>query len=472
MKHIGRLFWCASASLLFCGGVGAADSSGLLAVKLNTLWRIKIGSTYGLTATPQDLQKVVVDTALGYVAASSQDLNGNPLQGVKPLYRLVNNSALHADDMEATSIGEGGYSERGILGYLWTQQAAYPGMVELLRVYDATGGSVHAGSHSLLAAGDSLHKTEAPNGYSVEGSLGYAYPRYLSAEVLVPVSGGGVTVKSNANAGGAVWEWWWMGKEFINDFDYGRQLSMAVYCETGQALQEAGDKYGNPTIPVYARHPSPTLYVRNSSTNRQSTRAIPVEWTPDEHGGGKDNAVIYANAKIGKELTLDWRGPDNVDRQWSVALYESVYEGPSFTVANVEAPTAYLNPEFSNYYKYDPKSDTLTPVTANHSKVNISGGGADGLIIAAGPGPDAIAMGVYKNDPNAGIVLYDDSGPSDGHYGPHFSKWGIVYRSALSPQWRFRSWIVTDRVKNIQKDFHQLYIWGVTSRDLKTDAGK
>jgi hypothetical protein len=397
---------------------------------------------------------------LAYIAASANETNDTPLSGVLPLYSAAFDRANPHQVSPPT------------LGYLWTKEAAYPGMTELVRANDSDAKIPKSSGSGFVVMTDAQRGAQTLRGCVAGWGAGFAYRRHDVGEALVQITGGGVTVKSNSITGGAVWEWWWKGKEFINDYDYGRQLVMAVYPETGQAIQEAGDRYGAVSVPLYARHPAPTLYVKNLAGNRQSTRAIPIEWDPDSHGGGKDHAVIYANVKIGKDLTLNWRGPDDVDRQWPVVLYESKYEGPAFAVANVEAPTAYLNPEFSTYYKYDAKTDTLSEVVAKKTKVNISGGGADGLILASGTGPDAIAMGIYKNDPNAGIVLYDDSGPSVGHYGPGFSKWGIVYRSAVSQQWSFRSWIVTDSVRNIQKDFHQLYIWGVTSRDVHTVLAK
>ena len=448
----------------------AADSAVLIAIKLNAIWRIKSGDSYGVTSDAKEVTTDSFDSTLAYIAAAPQETSGKLLAGVKPLYRLVGASAAYPDNMDTTQV-EQNYIKDGILGYVWEKSTFLPGMVELLSVNYKQAGDPGRGSHAFILSMDIMHKQKPWSGRIVNGRIGYAYPRFNVNEALVSASGGGVTVKSNANTGGAVWEWWWGGEEFINDFDYGRQLSMAVYCETGQALQETGDKYGTSNIPLYARHPSPTLSVVNLSSNQQSTRAIPIEWTPDQHGGGKDNAIIYANAKIGKNLVLNWRGPDAINRNWPVALYESVYEGPPFSIVNVEAPTAYLNSKFSVYYKYDPKSDSLTLIHAKDAKVNISGGGADGLILASGHGPDAIGMGVYKNDPNAGIVLYDDSGPSVGNYGAGFSKWGIVYRSSVSARWTFRSWIITDRVQNIQRDFHQLYVWNVKSRDLKPHEG-
>ena len=217
----------------------------LLAIKLNTIWGF--GSKTEVTANPDTIAKAPGATPLAYIAAVPQDTHGDPLAGMRPLN--VSNSA---SSLEASAAGQ------MVLGYTWAITSPQPGMVEL-RVLP--NGGQNGGSPTMTTTGDPLHPKGVGGGRLTGRGLGYVYPRYEANELLVAVSGGGITVKSNANAGGAIWEWWWRGKEFINDFDDGRQLSMAVYCETGEALQEAGDKYGNPSIPVFARHPSPTLYV-------------------------------------------------------------------------------------------------------------------------------------------------------------------------------------------------------------------
>lgn len=436
--------------------VVSADPSELVGIKLGTLWRIKQAGRFEITASIPPPACGSGCDALYYAPASPTDLSGRPIPDLGPLYRLKRGADAHDDDIGIVTQTSDGYSAGGNLGYVWTKADGHPGVAPVIRA--AADGGTGAAAHTLMLPGETI------NGFSASGTLGYAYPRELRAETLVSVSQGDVTVKSNASTGGAVWEWWWKNRQFVNDYDYGRQVSMAVYTDDGKALEEGGDEFGGPDIPLYARHPSPTLHLRNSDAQRQSSRAVPVEWLPDHFSGGPNNPVIYPMVVLGKELTLNWHGPDHVDRKWPVALYESIYEGPALPVATVEAPTAYLTAEFTTYYKYDPKSDSLTPITINHDKVNVSGGTASGVIIASGGGPDAVAMGVYVNDPNAGLVIYDNAGPSGGKFGSSFSKWGVVYRSGLIPKWTFRSWIATDNVRNIQSYFHQLYLWHVTSR--------
>jgi hypothetical protein len=441
-----------------------AGSAELEPITLNILSRQTTPLGYTIDSYAGERGNGAGAVPLYYVAASQQDGKGHPLEGVEPLYRLAKVIGSRTEELESTNPAEGGFGSPHVLGYTWTTAGALPGLVPVVRGYAKSAHSAHAGTHTLLGSANAANRAEAFDDYTAEGTLGYAYTRPHESEVLVTVAGGGITAKSNANAGGALWEWWWKGHQFINDYDNGRQLSMAVYTDAGNALQEAGDQFGGLDLPLVGRHPSPTLFVTNSAGSHQSTRAIPLEWAPQNHGGGKDKPVIYANAKIGKELTLDWIGPDGVDRNWPVALYENRYEGPAFPVATVEAPTAYLNTDFTTYYSYDPVTDHLTPLTVSHDKKNVSGGRASGLVLANGPGPSAVAMGVYINDPNAGITLYDQSGPSGGKYGSSFSKWGVVYRSGLAPDWKFGTWIATDTVQNVQKYFHQLYLWNVKSR--------
>jgi hypothetical protein len=429
----------------------AAVTASLAGVKLSTVLRSRVNGHLQLYDGSLLSSGDHID-ALAYVATEPRDTNGMPLADVVALTDTAGGVKRAQADAKAPS---------SAMGYAWIN-CSHTGMRQLDRLFEPT--AVMDGTAERALGAPRILKRK---------STVCAYPIPAAGEKLVSARGGGVTVSSNANAGGSVWEWWWHGNQFINDFDYGRQLSMAVYYESGEALQETGDKYGTGNINAAARHPSPTAYVSTSRSAHQSTRSVPLEWVPDQHGGGPANPVIYLNVTIGKELALNWTGPDGRNRNWPVAMYESVYDGPFQKVANVEAPTAYLNSRFSRYYKYDPATDQLQAIDARQTKVNVSGGGADGLILASGKGLNAVAMGIYKNDPNAGIVLYDDTRLKQGKYGPHFSKWGVIYRGEIQAGWTFQTWIVTDTVENIKRDFQQLFSWGVSSRkDPASSTGK
>jgi hypothetical protein len=307
-----------------------------------------------------------------------------------------------------------------------------------------------------------------------------AYLRYPGTDkVLVALWGGGVLVKSNLAAGCAVWEWWWNGVEFVNDYDYGRQLQAAMYPKDGtSALSEAGDGYSSPSIKVDARHPSPCASFSSAPTGsgpNQTTAAIPLDYFPEKIGGGPHAAIIYPSVRIGKSITLDWIGPDKVERNWPVALYRTIINSPYVKVATVEAPTGYLNSQFNTYYIYDPRNKRLTQVALGDVRRATSHGpgydvplkpGPQAVILASGAGPNAVAMGVYINNPNSGFVFYDNSiGYHPGEEGSNFVKWEVHYYSAISAgTWTYDTWIMTDTVEHVLSDINQLNAWGLTSR--------
>jgi hypothetical protein len=320
-----------------------------------------------------------------------------------------------------------------------------------------------------------------PSAYYIpDGPTRNSYARFSGTDsVLEWMYGGQVLAKSNLAAGCALWEWWWNGIEFINDYDYGRQVQVAVYpADGGSGLGEAGDVYGIPSIGVDARHPSPCVSFstnRSSSSPSQMTAAAPLEWCPEYFGGGADHPIVYPAVRLGKTLTLNWRGPDNVDRSWPVALFQTVINSPAISRAAVEAPTGYLNSAFNTYYHYNPATRTLAQDLLSDIQAETARGrgynvklptGPMAVILAEGTGSAATAMGIYINNPNSGFVFYDNSiGSSPGQSGSNFVKWEVRYDGSISARaWTYNTWIMTDSVQNILKEMNQLYSWSVSSR--------
>lgn len=310
---------------------------------------------------------------------------------------------------------------------------------------------------------------------------GDAYARFPGVSpVLAAISAGGVVAKSNLAAGCALWEWWWHGRQFINDYDYGRQIQVAVYPADGDAaLGEAGDVYGVASLQPDARHPSPCVgFATGGSTPSPSvtSAAVPLEWCPEYYGGSPEHPIAYPAVRIGKVLTLNWVGPDGVDRHWPVALFQTVVNSGGIQRATVEAPTGYLNAEFNTYYHYSPASGTLVQdaleairaKTARGLGYNLKSpaGAPMAVILAAGRARTAPAMGIYVNDPNTGFVFYDNSiGASPGQAGSNFVKWEVHYDGPITAaSWTYDAWIMTDSVQNILEDMNRLYSWAVASR--------
>lgn len=485
------VLWC-SVAVVFSPSAAAQQSQTVgNGVELNVLWRILLGTDYASTVSSTVAAANAPYSGLYYIAASSTDVTGTALAGVQPLYSLVNSQG--TDHMDSLTAGEGGYSTLSTLGYVWTSPGSQAGLSNIFRVYDSQSGSPNAGDHATAVEAAPIPHAENLAYYSPDGPIGNAYARFPGTDnVLAWMTAGGVTAKSNLAVGCALWEWWWSGTEFINDYDYGRQIQIALYpAGSNSALSEAGDQYGGPTINVDARHPSPCVsFSTNLGSNspNQATAAVPLDFLPANFGGGPNNPVIYPYERLGKSLTLNYVWTDGVNHNWPVALFQTVINSAAATAAFpavVEAPTGYLNSSFNTYYYYRPTTGALTQVpqttvycdTFGYTPTNgcpqnspttgydVPGVGPGAVILANGPGPNAMAMGVYVNEQYTQFVLYDNStGTSGGQSGSNFAKWEVRYDGGISvPTWTYNTWIMTDTLQNVLAYINQLCSWNVQS---------
>ena len=118
-----------------------------------------------------------------------------PAIGRTTLNRVVSSGGSdHADTVGNLN----GYSQDMVLGFPWTS-ASGSGVAQLSESLNSA-----TGDYVLLAPLETLP------GYIPQPISGYGYPRFGNAsEVLLSLSAGGVTVQSNAVAGGATGRWFW-----------------------------------------------------------------------------------------------------------------------------------------------------------------------------------------------------------------------------------------------------------------------
>jgi len=191
---------------------------------LNMFWRISFGADYAETTDHVEMLKNSPSGILYYVPATPNDPQGAQMQ---PLYRLF--TPRIPDHMVSIKKGEAGYNTEGVLGYAWVNPNAHPGLSPIQRVNNDQAGSPHYRDHALAVGQNSTPEVKGEEnllnaGYHIETPLGYAYARYPSAskdQYMATVSGGGITVASNAVVGCTIYEWRWSGIQFINDYDYG-----------------------------------------------------------------------------------------------------------------------------------------------------------------------------------------------------------------------------------------------------------
>jgi hypothetical protein len=252
-----------------------------------------------------------------------------------------------------------------------------------------------------------------------------------------PISAGGIAIASNVSAGCALWSWKWNGKEFLNQRDFGRLIQSSITVSRGDFIPnptEAGDRYSTPDMRPSEKHGSPCVRIAtitaptvefpwaSAASPVQSTRAVPLEWTPGNFsGGGPRSAMVWKDLLIGKDITL------NYNNMGPVAKYTTVIRVPRCDAAcspvNAEIPTGYMTGEFEFQCVYDAKTHECRPISLQPNGTPIGvfpASGYGGVILATRD--HRFAMGIYGVStqvggsitmPGGGISLYH-FGASDG----------------------------------------------------------
>ena len=290
---------------------------------------------------------------------------------------------------------------------------------------------------------------------------------------LLTLRAGGVTVKSNPAAGGTVWSWVWNGIEFINTWDFGREMQSALFpgdpkgsnpTEAGDAFSRRPDRIGSPVDSLSNRG------------NTQRSRAIPLEFNPQKFGGAPGEPIVWKDIRMGKDLTL------NFNNLGPVAHYSTYLKIPSsLPKAQVEIPAVYLRGIFNVYWTYDAAKQTLTPVSdqvpdgcATKPPKGFSYQKFDfgGVIVSDGTDQStAHAFGIYGvNRSQGGSVNYftlwnitkateckfpPGTGPGDFSN----SKLAAVYGPDTVPSGEntYHTWVMTGTVKNVTSYMRSLY---------------
>ena len=435
----------------------------LSAVSAYVLYRFQTGGYDKVTTgTQSEAYANPNDGAIFYIPV-------NALSGTTELYRLSRSSgaAGPGDHMDSPDPNEGsgvGYHLEGGLGYGWNAGSQPAGTSLMQRIYNPS-----TGDHATVRNGETMA------GYQSDLTLNlYAYPRYGNSGYAAgdSVSGGGVTVGTNAAAGGAIWSWKWQGKEFVDDSDYGRLIQSDFVWGNNPAENptEAGD--GCYDVKPGPGHGSPLISSAVSGSSL-TTRAVPLEFSPPSCSSNQ--LLVYDTTVIGKTLTLNYQNMGPVVQYDS---YLSLARALDFT-PNSEFPTGYLGPTFNRFYTYDAGSDVLAaahPSSDNHYPSSCSGrldwqpdSGYGGVIIADSSNA---AMGVYSPTATIAFVPGTPAAPLGGFTtsfqlwdattcgstaGPH-SKWSAVvtgYNIPAGPS-TFRAWVVTGTLSQVRQSMRAL----------------
>ena len=271
------------------------------------------------------------------------------------------------------------------------------------------------------------------------------------------VDGDKLELVISARFGGSVESLKWRGKEFINTWDHGRQISYAW----------GMDGYGeclNPTEPGSAADgqslfsTSRLLTVCRPTENLLTTTAQPAYWlAPGQSGfcaGGVKTAVNDNHISehiLEKTIEIGYGGIDNV-----IAFTAEITLPEGYNSNQVEIPTGYLTHEFNSFWLFDPQSGELFQPTSQSINEPWSYVHITNLppILATNDG--AYAMGAYTSESIEyyGIFATDVSNPAD-----RTNKWNIVIREepAFAGAYTYQSFAIVGSLEQVEAAMTQLY---------------
>ena len=248
--------------------------------------------------------------------------------------------------------------------------------------------------------------------------LGYtpnkgAYGRYTIADIS-----NNIWLSGSDRMAGAIDSLVWNEYEFINCWDHGRELQMAVTTQYGECFNptEAGS-----SVDLQQTTTTSVLESISITNNTFETRTLPAFWMipgQSESGcGAAKNTKNVSNFTMHKVVNIGYKGIKNV-----IHYVNDVMIPFDVTGTQIEAPTAYLTEPFSVFYSINDKNGNLTKIVIS-SNTGGHTSSVDPVIIATSDGK--YAQGVMaKVQPQRNYALFNFVGLQPPSNGP--SKWSVV----------------------------------------------
>ena len=282
-------------------------------------------------------------------------------------------------------------------------------------------------------------------------------PVGYTRSIHASVAGDELTLTVSDRFGGAVSSLTWRGKEFINTWDHGREISYAW----------GMDDYGeclNPTEPGSASDyqsqdsTSRLLSVCSPAEDSLTTTTQPAYWlVPGETGfcsGGASTAVNdspLTNQRIEKTIEIGYGGLEHV-----IAFTATITLDQSYRSNNLEIPTGYLTYEFDQFWNYNPLTHELIPGESGPVTAPWSFAHDDSLPPILSTTDGEYAMGAYSAEM---IQHYGTYGTNMSDPRDRTNKWNIVVREQPAPAgaYTYRSFVIVGTLQQVQDALSELY---------------
>ena len=260
-----------------------------------------------------------------------------------------------------------------------------------------------------------------------------------------------IVVSTSSRMAGAIDSLTWNGQQFINSYDHGRELQSAAQfnglheCYNPTEAGSRSDGKGSTS--------TSQLLSLDASKNRLMTRSRMAFWlapgqaSPSCRGETAAYASPLSDIELSKQVTIGANGLPNVIKHEVTFHVPQNYDSAVFV-----GLTAYLPPNFSRFWTFDPNGDALTPLTDGPGEVRFP------IIIATPDG--AYALGVYAQEPPPGQPRvrygrwrFDRPGPDNAT-----TKWNCVFRvrGAAAGDYRYTGYSIVGTLEDVKNSMRKL----------------
>lgn len=230
-----------------------------------------------------------------------------------------------------------------------------------------------------------------------------------------------IIITTTSRLAGAIHSLTWIGKEFINSTDHGRQLQSACSFDNSPT---ANAETFNPTEAGSRRdhvgtNSTSRLLEIVAEKNHLHTKTQMAFWlAPGERSEGQlaRNTNTLSDYTLTKDVRIGFgRWPQALDYRVTFSVPTNAHH----IFAQFEALTGYLPAEFKTFYEFDPQTKKLKPLSYGPGEIK------NPVVLATADGK--YAMGIFSPQQ----LQADTHGPSYGRW--HFDdakvvKWNCVFR--------------------------------------------
>ncbi len=211
-----------------------------------------------------------------------------------------------------------------------------------------------------------------------------------------------IVITTTDRLAGAIHSLRWGGKEFIDSYDHGRQLQSAASfdCATGKAFVPEcfnPTEAGSAADGVGDKSSSKLLRVSAKGPELRTTTHMAFWLAPGGKSGGQPalNDAVLSRHLVSKRVRIGYKKLTNVI-EYEVTF--TVPKGERHTLAQFEALTGYMPPEFGRFWMFLPGSGELKALS--------DGPGEQPFPVVLATENGQHAMGIYSPDqPSRGFWL-------------------------------------------------------------------